>query len=142
MAGEGERCHEFEPPSSLRGFVRKIWTYADDRLAGLTAPAGDPEGQVSAFVAWLEGQKAEQGWSLDGLVRAEIEAASDDRPSPDRSPSEQRALQRRFADRVGVSPRMSPSAIAGPGSSCPASPPQAAKPTRPSPILRSPRASR
>lgn len=196
MAGEGERYHEFEPPSSLRGFVRKIWTYADpdpapvvqriapdgcpelildigspyeeldddgvwrlqpsaifagqmtrplalrpagptelvavrfepdgardwlgvsvdratdrrldmtDRLAGLTAPAGDPEGQVSAFVAWLEGQKAEQDWSLDGLVRAEIEAASDDRPSPDRSPSEQRALQRRFADRVGVSPRM------------------------------------
>lgn len=196
MAGEGERYHEFEPPPSLRGFVRKIWTYADpdpapvvqriapdgcpelildigspyeeldddgvwrlqpaaifagqmtrplalrpagptelvavrfepdgardwlgfsvdratdrrldmtDRFAGLTAPAGDPEGQVAAFVAFLEVHKAKQGWAFDPAVRAEVEAVADDRPSPERSPSEQRALQRRFADRVGVSPRM------------------------------------
>ncbi len=30
----------------------------------------------------------------------------DDAPAPDRSPADQRALQRRFLDRVGVSPRM------------------------------------
>lgn len=195
MAGEGERYHEFEPPPSLRGFVRKIWTYADPdpspvvqriapdgcpelildigspyeeldddgvwrlqpsaifagqmtkplalrpagptelvaarfepdgarhwlgfsvdgatdrrldmtaRLVGVTAPAGDPEGQVAAFVGWLEAQKVRQGWSFDPVVRAEVEAAAIDRPAPDRTASQQRALQRRFADRVGVSPR-------------------------------------
>ena len=28
MPGEGERYEEFEPPASLRPFVRTIWTYA------------------------------------------------------------------------------------------------------------------
>lgn len=195
MAGEGERYHQFEPPPSLRGFVRKIWTYADpdpapvvqriapdgcpeliidigspyeelddagvwrlqpsaifagqmtrplalrpagptelvavrfepdgardwlgrplveatdrrldvvDRLKGLAPPAGDPGGQVTAFVAWLEAERAGREWRIDPAIRDEVQAAAADRPSPDRSPTEQRALQRRFADRVGVSPR-------------------------------------
>ena len=195
MAGEGERYHQFEPPPSLRGFVRKIWTYADpdpapvvqriapdgcpeliidigspyeeqddagvwrlqpsaifagqmtrplalrpagptelvavrfepdgardwlgrplveatdrrldvvDRLKGLAPPAGDPGGQVTAFVAWLEAERAGREWRIDPTIRDEVQAAAADRPSPDRSPTEQRALQRRFADRVGVSPR-------------------------------------
>lgn len=77
-----------------------------ERLAGFSAPAGDPAGQVQAFTTWLEAQRRRAGWSIDPLVRAEIEAAAAERPSPERSPAEQRALQRRFADRVGVPPRM------------------------------------
>lgn len=76
------------------------------RLAGFAAPAGDPQGQATAFVRWLEAERRRSSWTAEPQVRAEIEAASADRPSPARSPAEQRALQRRFVDRVGVSPRM------------------------------------
>ena len=77
------------------------------RLAGFSAPAGDPEGQVLAFTDWLADQRRAADWRLDPLVRAEVEAAGKDlAPSSVRSSSDQRALQRRFADRVGVSPRM------------------------------------
>ncbi|MFN3838335.1 MAG: DUF6597 domain-containing transcriptional factor [Brevundimonas sp.] len=75
-----------------------------ERLQGFSAPAGDPEGQVAAFVAWLTARSDD--WSLDPAIRAEVEAAAEERAAPARTPSEQRALQRRFADRVGVSPRM------------------------------------
>lgn len=77
-----------------------------DRLAGFTAPAGDPAGQVEAFVRWLEEQRLRADWRIDPAVRAEAERAAADEVSPARSPADQRALQRRFADRVGVSPRM------------------------------------
>lgn len=76
------------------------------RLAGFSAPAGDPEAQVAAFTRWLSDQRRHADWRIDPLIRAEVEAAAADRPAPDRSPSDQRSLQRRFADRVGVSPRM------------------------------------
>jgi hypothetical protein len=76
------------------------------RLTGFSAPAGDPTGQVTAFTGWLADQRRRAQWRIDPLIRAEIEAAAEDRPSPVRSPADQRALQRRFADRVGVSPRM------------------------------------
>ena len=75
------------------------------RLAGVTAPADDPEGQVAVMVRVLEDHRRRTGWSLDPAVRAEIEAAAADRPGTDRSPGEQRALQRRFHDRVGIPPR-------------------------------------
>ena len=75
-----------------------------ERLHGFSAPAGDPAGQVAAFVAWLTARSG--GWSLDPAIRAEVATAAGERPTPVRSPGEQRALQRRFADRVGVSPRM------------------------------------
>ena len=55
---------------------------------------------------WLEAQRVGGDWVIDPVVRAEIETAGRDQSTPARAPSEQRALQRRFADRVGVSPRM------------------------------------
>lgn len=196
MSGEGERYEEFEPPASLRPFVRTIWTYAApspeptvqriapdgcpelvvdigapyeeqgpdgvfrlqpralfagqmtkplamrpvgavelvavrfepdgardwlgqplekatdrrldmvERLAGVIPPAGDPAAQVALMTRWLEDQRRASDWLIDPVIRAEIEAAEDDRPGPVRSPAEQRALQRRFRDRVGVPPRI------------------------------------
>jgi hypothetical protein len=77
-----------------------------ERLRGFWAPAGDPEAQVAAFTGWLADRRRHADWRIDPLIRAEIEAAAADRSPPVRSPADQRALQRRFADRVGVSPRM------------------------------------
>jgi len=77
-----------------------------ERLAGLKPPAGDPEGQVEMMTDWMETQRRRDGWRLDPQVRAEVEAAGCEEPAPPRTPSEHRALQRRFADRVGVSPRL------------------------------------
>ena len=193
--GEGERYAEFEPPASLRPFVRAIWTYAAPhptgdvqriapdgcpelildigspyeeqtadgwrlqppaifagqmtrpmairpvgpvelvavrfhpdgardwlgrslveatdqrldmtaRLADVTAPAGDPEAQVAVMAALLEDRRRRESWSVDPTVRAEVEAAANERPATVRSAAEQRALQRRFSDRVGVPPRI------------------------------------
>ena len=196
MPGEGERYREFEPPASLRPFVRTIWTYAapapeptvqriapdgcpelivdigspyeeqgedglfrlqpralfagqmtrplglrpvgpvelvavrfepdgardwlgiplaaatdrrldmEARTAGVRPPAGDPAAQVELIARWLDDQRRAAGWSFDPAVRAEVEAAEEDRPSPARSPAEHRALQRRFRDRVGIPPRL------------------------------------
>ena len=196
MPGEGERYEEFEPPVSLRPFVRTVWTYAapaleptvqriapdgcpelildiglpyeeqgpdgvfrlqpsalfagqmtrplalrpvgpvelvairfepdgsrdwlglplvqatdrrldmTGRLAGLQPPAGDPAAQVEVMTDWLEAQRRAGSWAIDPVVRAEIAAAEQDRPPPDRDASEHRALQRRFRDRVGVPPRL------------------------------------
>ncbi|MBU1348353.1 MAG: helix-turn-helix domain-containing protein [Alphaproteobacteria bacterium] len=75
------------------------------RLAGVRPPSGDPQAQARALTDRLEAARAEQGWTVDPMVRAEVEALADDAPQPSRSPAEQRALQRRFLDRVGVSPR-------------------------------------
>lgn len=77
-----------------------------ERLSGFSAPVGDPEAQVAAFMNWLADQRRRADWRIDPLIRAEIEAAAADRSSPVRTFADQRALQRRFADRVGVSPRM------------------------------------
>lgn len=196
MPGAGERYEEFEPPASLRPFVRTIWTYAApvperavqriapdgcpelvvdigapyeeqgpdgvfrlqpralfagqmtrplalrpvgpvelvavrfepdgardwlglplaqatdrrldmvQRLSGIQPPAGDPAVQIELLTQWLEGQRRVGAWRIDPIVRAEIEAAERDRPSPARSQAEHRALQRRFRDRVGVPPRL------------------------------------
>jgi len=76
------------------------------RLAGIAPPAGDPEAQAKAMTDRLEKLRLEQGWTIDPVVRAEVEAMTDDQPAPDRSTGDQRAMQRRFLDRVGVSPRM------------------------------------
>ena len=76
------------------------------RLAGVVAPADDPEGQVAVMVALLEDVRRRETWSIDPVVRAEIDAAQAEVPPEVRSPADQRALQRRFRDRVGISPRM------------------------------------
>jgi len=196
MPAVGERYEEFEPPASLRPFVRALWTYAAPdpepavqriapdgcpelildigspyeeqgtdgvfrlqpralfagqmtrplalrpvgpvelvavrfepdgardwlgvpladatdrrldmvgRLAGLEPPTGDPAAQVEVMARWLEAQRRAGNWALDPAVRAEIEAAGEERPTPARSPAGHRALQRRFRDRVGVPPRL------------------------------------
>ena len=100
-------------PDGARGFLGRPLSEATDRrldmvarLAGFVGPTGDPTGQVAAIAAWLDAQRRGADWTIDPVIRAEIELAADDRPAPIRSPSEQRALQRRFADRVGVSPRL------------------------------------
>ncbi|CAN5465715.1 helix-turn-helix domain-containing protein [soil metagenome] len=75
------------------------------RLKGVVAPAGDPDGQVAVMVALLEDLRRHQTWSIDPLVRAEINAAQSEALPEARSPADQRALQRRFRERVGISPR-------------------------------------
>jgi AraC-like DNA-binding protein len=77
-----------------------------ERLGALAAPAGDPEGQVAVMTDWLEAQRSRGDWTIDPVVRAEIAALENEQAPAERSPADQRALQRRFADRVGVSPRM------------------------------------
>ena len=77
-----------------------------ERLRGVAPPAGDPEAQARAMTDRLEALRLAQGWTVDRLVRAEVETIMNDEPAPDRTPADQRAIQRRFLDRVGVSPRM------------------------------------
>lgn len=76
------------------------------RLAGLRPVAGDPQGQVRVMTDWLESLRDRQGWHVDPVVRAEVEAIRDDAPPRARGRAAQRALQRGFLDRTGVSPRM------------------------------------
>lgn len=102
----------FEPDGARDWLGRSLDSSTDrrldmtDRLAGFTAPAGDPAGQAEAFVRWLDARRSRSDWRIDPVVRDEIGHAATDQPSPARSPADRRALQRRFADRVGVSPRM------------------------------------
>lgn len=101
-------------PDGARSFLNRPLSDATDRrldmverLAGFAPPPGDPAGQAAAFISWLEDQRRRTGdWTIDPLVRAEVQVAASERPAPLHTPSEQRALQRRFSDRVGVSPRL------------------------------------
>ena len=78
-----------------------------DRLAELpTLPPGEPVAQAALFGQWLNQQRQDGAWRLDPHVRAEVLAAEAGQAAPRRAEAEQRALQRRFLDRVGVSPRM------------------------------------
>lgn len=76
-----------------------------DRIGHLTPTSGDPEAQCRVLTEFLDDARRRDGWTVDPVVRAEVEAIVTDTPSTSRSPAEQRALQRRFLDRVGVSPR-------------------------------------
>lgn len=76
-----------------------------DRIGHLTPPAGDPAAQCGVMTDLLDAARRRDSWTVDSLVRAEVEAIASDAPAPSRTPTEQRALQRRFLDRVGVSPR-------------------------------------
>lgn len=101
----------FEPDGARDWLGRPLVEATDrrlevvDRMVGLSVPARDPEARARVIGDWLEGQRRDD-WSIDPEVRAEIVAADAGRTGPDRGPAEQRALQRRFLDRVGVSPRM------------------------------------
>lgn len=99
-------------PDGARDFLGVSLSEATDRrldlrarLAALVVSPGDPARQMATLADWLEGERRRDGWTLDPQVRAEVEAIAADRPAPTRSPAAQRALQRRFADRVGVAPR-------------------------------------
>ena len=76
-----------------------------DRIGHLKPPSGDPQAQVRLMTEALDALRGHDGWTIDPHVRAAVEAISAETPAPSRNPSDQRTLQRRFLDRVGVSPR-------------------------------------
>jgi AraC-like DNA-binding protein len=77
------------------------------RLSALRLPSGQPELQAVLVGDWLDAESDRAGgWSLDAEVRAEIGLLEAGEEGAERGPSERRALQRRFLDRVGVSPRL------------------------------------
>lgn len=99
-------------PDGARDFLGLPLTQATDRrldlrdrLTGFAAPSGDPEAQMERLADWLEQQRRVGAWRLDPLVRRRLDTLAIDAPAPERSPAERRALQRRFADRVGIPPR-------------------------------------
>ena len=99
-------------PDGARDFFGQPLVEATDRrldlvarLAGFSAPPGDPAGQAAALSDWLEGQRRAGDWRIDPAVRAEVSAAERETEAPALSPADRRALQRRFRDRVGVAPR-------------------------------------
>ena len=99
-------------PDGARDFLGSPLIEATDRrldlvarLAGFSAPSGDPAGQAAALSDWLEGQRRAGDWRIDPAVRAEVSAAERETEAPALSPADRRALQRRFRDRVGVAPR-------------------------------------
>lgn len=100
----------FQPDGARDWLGRSLRTATDqrldmtDRLRDLSPPAGDPEAQARQMIDWMAGQRRDD-WSVDPLVRAEIEAIHAEQPSPPRDASARRALQRRFLDRVGIAPR-------------------------------------
>lgn len=75
------------------------------RLAGFSAPPGNPAGQAAALIDWLEAERRAGDWRIDSTVRAEVSAAEREDEAVSLSPADRRALQRRFRDRVGVAPR-------------------------------------
>lgn len=106
----------FQPDGARDWLGRPLAEATDRRLdvtgrtaelkAALAPLAGDPQGQAAVAADWLEAERRAGDWRLDPLVRAEVEAARAEAPSPPRHPAAQRALQRRFQDRVGAPPRI------------------------------------
>ncbi|MNX47558.1 Helix-turn-helix domain protein [compost metagenome] len=99
-------------PDGARDFLGLPLVEATDRrldlvgrLAGFSAPSGDPAGQAAALSDWMEGQRRAGDWRIDPAVRAEVSAAEREAEAAALSPADRRALQRRFRDRVGVAPR-------------------------------------
>ena len=76
-----------------------------DRMTGLTPPPGDPAGQAAYMSAWLDEVRRRENWAIDVHTRAEVEAIGSDQAAPIRDAAARRTQQRRFLDRVGVSPR-------------------------------------
>lgn len=104
-------------PDGARDWLGRPMAEATDRRLDVTARtaalraalaplAGNPDAQVGALTDWLDIERRDRDWRVDPLVRAEVEAALADDAPPLRGPSERRAMQRRFHDRVGVPPRL------------------------------------
>ncbi|HEV2082285.1 MAG TPA: helix-turn-helix domain-containing protein [Brevundimonas sp.] len=78
-----------------------------ERLAGLRLPEGDPDAQARIMGDWLDGaRRSAGGWTLDDQVRAEVARLESSGEGDLMDLAARRALQRRFLDRVGVSPRL------------------------------------
>ncbi|HEX8472340.1 MAG TPA: helix-turn-helix domain-containing protein [Brevundimonas sp.] len=101
----------FEPDGARDWLGRSAHLAVDQRLdmtarlEGVIAPSGDPKAQVAAVVDLLEAERASAGWTVDPEVRAEIDAAQAGQRNDIRTAAQRRALQRRFRERVGISPR-------------------------------------
>lgn len=105
----------FEPDGARDFLKAPLSSITDERIdvgtrfADFTLPEGSLEGRLydllQALAARLEDLRHCENWSLDPVVRAEIEAIAADHSTTRNSGSDNRALQRRFADRVGISPR-------------------------------------
>lgn len=106
----------FEPDGARDWLGRPMIEATDRRLdmvertrdlkAALSSLGGDPAGQVALAARWLEQKRRAGDWRIDPIVRAEVAAMAEDRPPPARPAAAHRALQRRFRDRVGASPRI------------------------------------
>lgn len=105
----------FEPDGARDWLDLPMSTATDRRLdvtertrtlkAALAPLNGDMQGQFAVMIDWLEASRRMQGWRLDPKVRTHVQALETDDDGPRLDPAEQRALQRRFHDRVGVAPR-------------------------------------
>ena len=95
----------FEPDGARDWFGRPM-TEATDRAldaSGLVLDLERPDdraARLAAILRWLEDRS--RSWRIDPLVRDRIDAAAAALPLPSISPTERRALQRRFRDRVGA----------------------------------------
>ena len=77
------------------------------RVASLRLPEGDARSQARIMGDWLDGERRRAGgWTVDDQVRAEVARLEADGAADAMNPGARRALQRRFLDRVGVSPRL------------------------------------
>jgi len=113
-AGPIELCAVRFHPDGARDWLGAPLSLATDRrvdmverLAGLTLPPGDPEGQARTMGDWLDAERQSHGaWSIDPQVRAEVARLEAGEEADALDAAARRALQRRFLDRVGVSPRL------------------------------------
>lgn len=114
----------FEPDGARDWLGHSMHLATDRRLdvvertaalrAHLLGASGDPAAQVETAAAWLVDQHRQGRWQIDAMVRAAIEALLPEphaEPNAEpraaaQAPASTRTLQRRFMDRVGISPRM------------------------------------
>jgi AraC-like DNA-binding protein len=85
-------------PDGARPFLGRSLREATDRRVDLTDEIGEPPRTLAQLADWLDRQREHEAWSLDPVVRSALTA----QPA-DLDPAAQRALQRAFLDRVGVS---------------------------------------
>ena len=101
----------FQPDGARDWLGRSLRTATDqrldmtDRLRDLSPPAGDPEAQARQMIDWMAGQRRDD-WSVDALVRAEVEAIHGDQPSLPRDASARRACSVAFS--TGSASRRAP----------------------------------
>lgn len=113
-SGPIELCAVRFHPDGARDWLGAPLALATDRrldvvarLSGLRLPEGDPQGQARLMGEWLDEERRRHcGWAVDENVRAEVARLEAGGEGAVMDPAARRALQRRFLDRVGVSPRL------------------------------------